>query len=156
MGFRPERLEASEVIGEVLQLEAERLSRKEVRTEVTAPAGIELYADPEMTKMILSRIVCNAAKFSQRGGRVAIAARRISDQVLLEVTDEGLGVTEADQQRLFRSDPPLHRPGSEGELGLGMGLCLAKGLTEEQGGKLEFRSVPGLGTSVSVLLPAAA
>ena len=116
------------------------------------PAGLAVQADPTRLKQVLSNLLSNAIKYNRTGGQVALSAQPLGDRVELSVSDQGIGMDEAQQARLFN---PFERLGAQHSpvAGTGLGLALAKQLTESMGGSMTVQSTPGQGSTFSVLLP---
>jgi PAS domain S-box-containing protein len=112
-------------------------------------------ADPDKLRQVVSHLVDNAVKFSPGGGTVTVAARRKSDTVEVVVADEGKGIPQAEQQRIFRK---FYRAeaGGNGDAGTGLGLFIAEGLVTAMGGRIWVESVEGRGSSFAFELPAVA
>ena len=113
-------------------------------------------ADPDKLRQIVAQLVDNAVKYSPDGGTVTIAARRKSETVEFSVVDEGMGIPQAEQQRIFRkfyrADSPTDR---EERSGTGLGLFIAQGLVTAMGGRIWVESAEGSGASFAFELPAA-
>ena len=113
-----------------------------------------LDADPRATRQIVINLVANAIKFSTRGGTVKLFARRCTDAVEFEVSDSGIGMNAADLARLgeafFQADGGLDR----NYQGTGLGMSIVMGLVKLHGGTVNTQSAPGIGTTVTVSLPA--
>ncbi|NLP36416.1 MAG: HAMP domain-containing protein [Firmicutes bacterium] len=112
-----------------------------------------IEADEKLLEQVLSNLVNNAAKYTPQGGQVTIAAREEKGQVIIAVTDTGIGI-EAEHlpyifERFYRVDPSRTR--STG--GSGIGLALVKELVETMGGRVEATSVPGKGSSFRLYFP---
>jgi signal transduction histidine kinase/DNA-binding NarL/FixJ family response regulator len=121
------------------------------------PVNVDLYvrADRQRLIQVLLNLVSNAVKYNRRGGNVVISAGRSDgEMVRIEVSDTGTGISEEAMARLFT---PFERldAASRGIEGTGLGLALARGLVESMGGALTLASEEGIGTTVSVELPAA-
>ena len=105
----------------------------------------------------MAQLVDNAVKYSPDGGTVTIAARRKSETVEFSVVDEGMGIPQAEQQRIFRkfyrADSPTD--GEEPRSGTGLGLFIAQGLVTAMGGRIWVESAEGSGASFAFELPAA-
>jgi signal transduction histidine kinase len=93
-------------------------------------------------------------KFTGTGGAVTLAGRREQDEVVLSVADNGIGISESDQLRVFGKF--VHASGSGRKTGAGLGLSLVKSLIELHGGAVALASAPGQGTTVICRLPLAA
>ncbi len=117
------------------------------------PALGPIEADERRLKQALYNLVSNAVKFTPAGGHITLAAARgEGDRVELIVRDTGIGIPQADQDRVFgrfeRAHPHLRQSG------VGLGLALVKSFVEMHGGQIRLESLPGLGTTVTCDLPA--
>jgi len=117
------------------------------------PAELQVQTGGDVLARILGALVANAAQAvpAERAGRVEVQAGQLSaDRVLIEVVDDGVGMPPEVLRRAF--DPFFStRP----EVGAGLGLPVALALTEGLGGALTVESLPGVGTRVRLVLPAA-
>jgi CheY-like chemotaxis protein len=122
---------------------------------VTLPReSIFLDADPTRLAQIISNLLNNAAKYTERGGRIWVSAQRQSGSVAISIRDTGIGLAKEHLSQIFKMfsqvTPALER--SQG--GLGIGLALVRGLTELHQGTIEAHSNgPGLGSEFIVRLP---
>jgi PAS domain S-box-containing protein len=136
----------------LVEQEAQRRSlRIEQQLDPEAPA---LLGDVTRVKQILTNLLSNAVKYNVSGGRVLIASRRVSAQMVeIEVRDTGLGMNEHQMAELFQ---PFNRLGREGYgEGTGIGLVISRRLAELMGGSLEAESRAGAGSSFRLVLPVA-
>ena len=114
-----------------------------------------LYVNGDSTRLsqVLQNLLLNAAKFTPGGGRIALKVMTEDSFVAISVTDNGRGIDAADQERVFG----LFVQGDNGtpnESGLGIGLTLARSLTEMHGGRLDATSPGrGMGSAFTVRLP---
>ena len=126
--------------------------------------GITLHADvqePDLTLLghageidrLLSNLVSNAVKYTQPGGAVWIAAHRKEPYVVLQVADNGLGISQADQAGLFTSFYRTTNPEALREAGTGLGLSIVAHIAQRHGGTVEVSSELGQGTTFTVTLP---
>ncbi len=111
----------------------------------------ELMADGRRLRQALFNLLSNALKFTKEGGVVSIAARRQDGEMLLEVSDTGIGISEEDQERVFGKFERGSRETRQG--GAGLGLSLVKSLIELHGGQVEMDSEVGGGTKVVCHVP---
>jgi PAS domain S-box-containing protein len=111
----------------------------------------EAHADERLLGHILPNLLSNGVKYSEPGATVSLAVERDGCDAVCIVTDKGIGISEADQQRLFTA---FHRGGNVGTRpGTGLGLLLVKSCAELHGGKVRVKSRIGRGTIVTVTLP---
>ena len=117
--------------------------------------GVTAYGDRKELEKVVDNIVGNAVKYSRPGGTVILTASRVDGQVLLECRDAGLGISEEELPRLFE---PFHRsddPRAQAISGTGLGLAIVKAVVDRHQGRIEIESVPDVGTTFRVWLPAA-
>ncbi len=114
--------------------------------------GLAVQADQQRLSQVLVNLLSNAVKYNREGGTIAITCQEEgADRVSLVVADTGPGIAEENLERIFI---PFERVGAEfsGIEGTGIGLPLAKALTEAMGGQLTVSSVPGEGSVFTVSL----
>ncbi len=111
-----------------------------------------IHADAMRFKQVLTNLVGNAIKFTPEGGRIKLGARRVDDQVRIEVRDNGPGIPPEQQQRIFEAFVRLAQTGSATE-GTGLGLAITASLVELHGSKLSIESQPGEGACFYFSLP---
>ncbi len=114
------------------------------------PEPLAAEADAEKLRQVLAHLLENAVRYSPNGGRVTIAARRKSDRVVFQVADEGIGIPEAERERIFRKFYSDQERG-----GTGLGLFIAQGLVNAMGGRIRVESAEGEGSRFAFELPAA-
>lgn len=122
-----------------------------VLREVDFPGNIR--SDPERLRQILSNLVANALKYSERGS-VRVALKHLSDTRLsLVVEDTGPGIPAENVQRLFEPFTQLDESHARSHGGVGMGLAIVRALVDLLGGTVHVDSVIGRGTRFEVVLP---
>lgn len=108
-------------------------------------------ADERLLGHIFTNLLSNAAKYSEPKATVHFEVKRDGSEVVCVVRDQGIGISEDDQQKLFQA---FHRGGNVGSRpGTGLGLLLVKRCTELHRGRVRVESQVGRGTTVSVRLP---
>ncbi|MBP7147267.1 MAG: PAS domain-containing sensor histidine kinase [Acidobacteria bacterium] len=148
-----EELDVAELLRETCAQLGERARSADVELEVRpGPAGCRARSEPGALARVLDNLVANAIKHNQRGGTVVLTWRELgARELLLEVSDTGVGIRPADRERVFE---PFRRCGS-GAPGLGLGLAIVRGLVERHAGKIDIDSPPQGGTRVLVTWPRA-
>lgn len=130
-------------------------ARHQLSVEV-ADEKLEMEGDPHRLSQILSNLLGNAAKFTPDGGQIRLTLEKRGDEALLAVRDSGIGIPAAMQEKVFDMFAQAGHPLDRGATGLGVGLTLAKGLTEMHGGRIEIHSEgAGKGSEFRVRLPLA-
>jgi signal transduction histidine kinase len=114
-------------------------------------------ADHDKLMQVLVNLLSNAIKYSPEGGIVRLAARKNDADgfVLIEVIDQGMGISPEDQEKLFTSFYRIQRPETQNIQGTGLGLSIVRSLIELMGGRVRLTSQIGLGSTFCIALPAA-
>jgi signal transduction histidine kinase/CheY-like chemotaxis protein len=124
----------------------------ELNIEVADDVGA-VYSDELRLKQVLLNLVTNAVKFTGDGGSVVVRAVRDGAEILITVTDTGIGVPDADRERIFESFQQGGR-GSSREEGTGLGLTLSRRIVELLGGRMWLQSEVGRGSTFGFSIPA--
>lgn len=155
------KLELSEIsltdcLEESFQSLQPKLDEKHHSVKYKIPKDLpKLTTDPNRLVQVLTNIISNACKYTPPGGVIQVQAQSVGDELQIEVTDNGIGISLPDQARLFtqffRSDDPVVRE----EQGWGLGLNVSRLLIDLMGGEMGVRSVPGQGSTFWFTLPCA-
>jgi len=145
------------LVESAIEMMSHQIASRHLRLERRIEPGLpDLLADRRACRQILLNLLSNAAKFTEAGGTVTIAAREGQGGIVVEVADTGIGISADDLPRLgtpfVQADADINRRYE----GTGLGLSVVKGLVQLHGGTLAIASKPGEGTTVSVTLPAEA
>jgi len=150
--FHPEELRLHTLVSNCLALFAEAASNKgiAIRKEINGP--VTCTADRIMLETIFRNLISNAIKFSNPGGTITISVKAEDDMVRIRVTDQGIGMSPEQIQKL-RFNGGYTRRGTANEKGAGMGLTLVREFTHAHQGELVIRSEPGKGSTLEVSFP---
>ena len=113
-----------------------------------------VQADAARLEQVLSNLIGNAIKYSPTGGAVRVTGRVLPDEVIVSVSDEGIGIPVEEQARIFERFYRVDDALSRRTAGSGLGLYLAKAVIDAHGGRIWVESAPGHGASFSFALPA--
>jgi len=113
-----------------------------------------VHADLTRLRQVVLNLLSNAIKFTPSGGKVSIEARVWEGAVMITVTDTGIGMAEKDIPRALEPFGQISNAMTRAHEGTGLGLPLSKSLIELHGGHFEIKSAPGVGTSITITLPA--
>ncbi len=102
---------------------------------------------------VVKNLVGNAIKYTPEGGHIHVSAEARDGQVLVHVRDSGIGISAADQVRLFEKFYRVKRPETDGIPGTGLGLAIAQGIVEQHGGRIWVESELNRGSTFTFLLP---
>ncbi|MDP9303402.1 MAG: HAMP domain-containing histidine kinase [Actinomycetota bacterium] len=113
----------------------------------------ELHADRARLGQVLDNLISNALKFTRPGGHVAVRTSQHAEAVLIEVSDDGMGMSHADVNQLFERFFRTTSATEQAIQGTGLGLAIVKAIVEAHDGVITVESVPGEGTRFRVELP---
>jgi signal transduction histidine kinase len=152
MSLDLQEVDIAALMGALAEVARERADQAGLKIEIECPPDIGvMLADTVRLRQALFNLVSNAIQFTPAGGTVTLSAERTDEEMLLSVTDTGIGIAPEDQERVFqrfeRGDP------SARESGTGLGLALVKSLIELHGGSVDLESAPGKGTKATCHLP---
>ncbi|RJE88733.1 hypothetical protein D3P07_12155 [Paenibacillus sp. 1011MAR3C5] len=142
MLLQPERLRLSDVVEEVcrtLQLNGEA---KQIAIHLEIDSDIEVYADREAVNLIVRNLMTNAIKFSERGEKILVSADANAEQVIVSVSDNGVGMDEDRVRELFDPLRLVSTTGTAGERGTGLGLQVCQQFVRMSGGQIWVESIP--------------
>jgi signal transduction histidine kinase/ligand-binding sensor domain-containing protein len=152
--FNPEKIDLTDFLNNITELFKGSAEAKNIRLFVTLPDRAHaVKADRQMLGTILRNLVTNAIKYTRRGGIVQIITEVIPGFVIIKVADNGVGMTKADKERLFKIDSHNATPGTENEKGTGLGLVLAGEFIHRNGGEIGVESVLEKGSTFHFTLP---
>ena len=155
VGLRPERISLASVVESALEAVRPLLhSRQHVLDVVLPEESVLLQGDPVRLAQILTNLLSNAARYTEPGGNVRVEAVREGGTVAVQVVDSGIGIPEAALPDIFAMFSQVSEEPAAVRGGLGIGLALAKQLTELHGGSLNAASDgPGRGSTFTLRLP---
>lgn len=110
-------------------------------------------ADPLQFRMVLENLIDNASKYTPRGGSIEVETKQDGDMVTITVCDTGVGISAADQGRLFGKFTRIRNKLSDSVSGSGLGLYWVKKIIELHGGTIGVKSEPDEGTTMIVTMP---
>ncbi len=132
----------------------ERATRHGVGLEVEVDNGLGRFcADERKFKQILLNLLSNAVKFTPEGGQVRLRADQVKDELLVSVTDSGVGISLDDQELIFEEFRQVATKDRSKPEGTGLGLALAKQFVEMHGGRISVRSEVGKGSTFAFTFP---
>ncbi len=126
------------------------LADREVRLEL---APVTVLADETLLGRVLTNLLSNAAKYSRAGAPITVRSRPVSDHVVVEVDDEGIGMSRQDAARVFEAFWRGADATRNAARGTGIGLALVRDYVRRMGGDVTVESEPGAGSTFSFTLP---
>lgn len=150
-----ENLDITDIIVDVASLNREAATARGLKIEINTPVNLpKVSIDHDKIKRVLTNLVENAIKFTS-SGIIKVVVRREKNQLIVSVSDTGIGIKKEDQEKIFSkfyqadrfSETPIEQQGT------GLSMYVAKNLIEYHGGKIMVESTPGIGSTFSFNLP---
>lgn len=154
LSIERDTVDLSPLINEAVRVVSLQAEEKAIEIASRIPESMTLFADRRAIKQITINLLSNAVKFTPEGGGVSLRARKVANAVVLSIADNGCGIPAEALKKLGTPFEQVQNQFSKNHAGSGLGLAISRSLTELHGGTLKIRSTEGVGTIVSVRLPA--
>jgi len=151
--FNPEYFELVTVINEVTELFKDSATQKSITIFKESTQNIPVFADKAMASCVLRNLLSNAIKFTNSDGEIKISAKQNEDHLLVSVADNGVGMKKEAVNKLFQIENSYSTPGTQQEVGTGLGLLLCKEFIEMHGGNIWVESEIGKGSIFNFTIP---
>jgi len=157
MELQVSRVNLGDLLRNCLTMIKEKAFRHELELELKAPDGLmemEILADEIKLKQVVVNLLSNAAKFTPDRGRIRLDAKRLDGDLLVSVTDTGIGIRPEDQELIFQAFEQLDSSYARQQQGTGLGLALAKRMVELHNGRIWVESEgEGQGSAFRFTIP---
>jgi signal transduction histidine kinase len=150
--FNPVKLNLGKLVQEILKSAGDIAGNKKIQITSTVNSQ-SIVADRNMLLLIIRNLVSNAIKFTPVGGQISIFSDMVDSSIKISVADNGVGIDQNKIEQLFRIDHKVSTPGTQNELGNGLGLILCQEFIQQHGGEIGIDSSPEKGTTVWFTLP---
>lgn len=152
----PQRIQAQTIVFNCISNLTGNAIRKNIEIKPNVPESIYIKADERLILQALTNLVSNAIKFSSEGKTVNINVDRFNQEMVeFVVSDEGVGIPEINQSKIFKFEKLFSTRGTKGEKGTGLGLSLVREIVERHGGQVWFYSKEGKGSEFHFTIPSA-
>jgi PAS domain S-box-containing protein len=146
-----DRCDATEITSETI--EPLQLAYPEAEISFLSSGDTEGFLDAHKVGQVLRNLIENAIRYSEGAARVEVTVTREADDIAFVVRDHGVGISPADQARIFEKFYRVGGAGSDGRGGTGLGLYICRELAERMSGTLAVTSVPGQGSTFTLSVP---
>ena len=140
------------IVAENFQLFKQQATNKKIKLTNKVSKGFTVSGDKNIIDIVLRNLISNAIKFSKPGGKVAITGEMVDLMSIITVSDTGMGMNANTQQKILNNEN-FSNPGTNQEMGAGIGLQLCKEFLEKLGGTISLRSEENKGTTFYLSLP---
>ena len=152
--IRPESLDISQEVSDVVRLFQPQYRAKKISVEMKTEIPAYAWADKNVTNLVLRNLLSNAIKFTPQNGRIIIGASQSIGGVEVYVQDNGRGMSRQEMSKINNGNF-YSTKGTNNEAGTGLGLMICKEFLAKNDGRLMVESEPGIGSTFSFTLPLA-
>jgi two-component system sensor histidine kinase SenX3 len=142
------------VVNEALSRHKVAADNADIAVTTDAPTGYRVLGDQPLLVTAIANLVSNAIAYSPNGSPVSISRRRRGDNIEIAVTDRGIGIARADQERVFERFFRVDKARSRATGGTGLGLAIVKHVAANHNGSIRLWSQPGTGSTFTLSIPA--
>ena len=146
-------IDLATVLVEVVSTNQHAAKRQGLGLSLTGSAELLVRGDRSQLVSVFSNLVDNAIKYSEIGGIVNVSSTIKGEEIMVSVTDHGIGIAERDQKRIFERFYRVDKARSRATGGTGLGLSIVRHIVLEHGGAIDVRSEEGVGSTFTVRLP---
>lgn len=148
-----QKINLTETVLSTIQLVKQTADNKQMKLNVIEEDNLLITGDSSRLKQILANLINNAVVYTQEKGKVTVTIKKENDYAVIRVSDNGIGIPEDEQDRIFERFYRVDKARSRNSGGTGLGLSIVKYLIENLNGSISVESKLGLGTTFIVKLP---
>lgn len=152
IAYHPEEQSLHELVTSQIAI-LERAAAEKSISLINEVGGVVVYGDEYMIKTIIRNLLSNGIKFTPDGGSISVTATANAEDVVMSVTDTGVGMSEQQQANLFDVSVKASTRGTRSEAGTGLGLTVCNEFVQVHKGRIDVASELGVGTTFHVHLP---
>lgn len=153
MEYYFENIDIHKNITKIIEILTTTATNKNIELKSNVTENTPVFADSKAISTVIRNLVSNAIKFTESGGKIEIDAKKMNDEVIISISDTGIGMSQDNISKLFRIETHKTTLGTNDEIGTGLGLILCKELIEKHGGNIWIESEIGKGSKFNFSLP---
>lgn len=147
-------VDVDSVVQEAISRHKVAADNADITISTDAPSGLRVLGDQGLLVTAVANLISNAIAYSPDSSMVSISRRRCDDAVEIAVTDRGIGIALADQERVFERFFRVDKARSRATGGTGLGLAIVKHVAANHNGSIRLWSRPGTGSTFTLSIPA--
>jgi heavy metal sensor kinase len=136
-------VDLAQLVEEVYQQVKVLADSRDITLDLEAVEPLTIQGDYDRLRRLLLNLVDNGIKYTPHGGQVSLALQRHGAWAALRVSDTGIGLSPAEQERVFQRFYRAAEAREQSQVGAGLGLCIAQSIAEAHGGTMQIDSSPG-------------
>ena len=151
----PERVDVGVAAADAIEQSRVVAESRDVEIISSLAPGVQVFGDADLLATAVRNLIVNAINYSEHSTRVAVSVRPSEHLVEISVADQGQGIPEGEQERIFERFYRVDAARSRATGGTGLGLAIVKHICANHGGEVTVWSEPGHGSTFTMRLPAA-
>ncbi len=151
--FEPQVLSIKTIYSDIIETLKPYANTKAISIDYLGEENFNVFADQNMFQTILRNLVSNSIKFTNNGGQITINAQKTESDIIISVSDNGIGISPESQSKLFNISQIHTSNGTADESGTGLGLLLCKEFVNKNGGEIWVESELGKGSTFKFTVP---
>lgn len=153
LAFNPQKIFTEDLYKIVIDSLYNQIQKKKITINFIEQEKYFLFADSNMLKTILRNLISNAVKFTLPHGSITVYTKKRNKDLVITVSDNGIGISQENQAKLWKLSEQYTTNGTEGEEGTGLGLFICKEFVEKHNGKIWVESELGQGSNFKFTVP---
>ena len=153
--FVPRNLNLHSIVEENTGVLKTMADRKSIKVINYVNKDVSIYADNNMINSIFLNLLTNAIKYSHKNGYIEVSVNKENGYAHINIEDKGIGMDKESLDKVFELNVKKITPGTDNEMGTGLGLLLTKEFVEKNDGKIEVTSKINEGTNITFTMPLA-
>jgi signal transduction histidine kinase len=153
MDFSPVIFNINKLIEKNINYAEQQAKLKQIELIAEKEGNISVFADYKMIDTVLRNLISNSIKYTRPGGKIEVIVKTKNHNAVVSVKDNGVGIDEETQRKLFTIDSNIKSTGTSGEKGTGLGLLLCKDFIEKNRGNINVESYPDKGSTFTFTIP---
>jgi len=149
-----EDVDVDTVVAEALSRHKVAADNADIAVNTDEPTGFRVLGDQGLLVTAIANLVSNAIAYSPNGSSVSVSRRRRGDSIEIAITDRGIGIAPADQERVFERFFRVDQARTRATGGTGLGLAIVKHVAANHNGTIRLWSQPGTGSTFTLSIPA--
>ncbi|WP_430609816.1 ATP-binding protein [Enterococcus sp. DIV0876] len=151
--YENQTIDVAALVASICQTYKTVADQKQLTFEVHGPTKLTIASKLELLQPIVKNLIENAVTYAKQGGNITLSYKMTNAQLILQVADQGIGIAEEDQERIFERFYRVDKARARNSGGTGLGLAIVKDYTTILGGTISVDSFPNIGTTFTLTLP---
>jgi len=153
ISFNPKVQPLSPLVQNAISLHTQTSKQKGIALENQVQSGLTARYDSNMLQTVIRNLLSNALKFSRENSTIFVSAEVVGKEVVVKVSDQGIGMSQEQLDRMFKDEVGISTMGTRNEIGSGLGLIICKDFIRRHGGRIWAESKLHEGTTMYFSLP---